>query len=58
MSNSSLGYKEQEIQLHDIHTMFRSREEIKNNERSLPFCTGVKFSSLFDFNENGLKLIG
>ena len=36
--------------------MLRSRDKGQNNKRSLTFCTGVKFSSWFDFNENGLKL--
>ena len=60
MPNSSLGHKRQKIQLHEIYTMLRSRPRDKgqNNKRSLTFCTGVKFSSWFDFNENGLKLIG
>ena len=58
MSNSSLGHKEQKIQLHEIYTMLRSRDKGQNNKRSLTFGTGVKFSSWFDFNENGLKLIG
>ena len=58
MSNSSLGHKEQKIQLYEIYTMLRSRDRGQNNKRSLTFCTGVKFSSRFYFNENGLKLIG
>ena len=58
MSNSSLGHKEQKIQLHKIHTMFCSSDRGQNNLRSLTFCTGVKFSNWFDFNEIGLKLIG
>ena len=58
MSNSSLGHKEQKIQFHEIYTMLRSRDKGQNNERSLTFCIGVKFSSWFDFDENGLKLIG
>ena len=58
MSNSSLGHKELKIQLHEIYTMLRSQDKGQNNKRSLTFCTGVKFSSWFDFNENGLKLIG
>ena len=47
MSNSSLGHKEQKIQLHEIHIglTFRSRDKGQNNKRSLTFCTGVKFSS-------------
>ena len=58
MSNSSLGHKEQKIQLHGIYTTLHSRDEGQNIKRSLTFCTGVKFSSWFNFNENGLKLIG
>ena len=58
MSNSSLGHKEQKIQLHEIYTMLHSRDRGQNNKRSLTFCTGVKFSTWFDVNENGLKLIG
>ena len=54
MSNSSLGHKEQKIQLHEIHTMFRSWDR-QINKRSLTFLQGVKFSSWSDFNENGLK---
>ena len=57
MSNSSLGHKEQKIQLHEIYIMIRSRDKGQSNKRSLTFCTGVKFSSWFDFTENGLKLI-
>ena len=38
--------------------MLRSWDKGQNNKRSLTFCTGVKFSSWFDFNESGLKLIG
>ena len=44
--------------LHEIYTMLRSRDKGQTNKRSLTFCTGVKFSSWFDFIENGLKLIG
>ena len=58
MLNSSLGHKEQKIQLHETYTMLRSRDKGQNNKRSLTFRTGVKFSSWFDFNENGLKLTG
>ena len=57
MSNSSLGLKEQNSQLYKIHTMFHSQDRGQNNERSLTFCTGVKFSSSSDSKENGLKLI-
>ena len=52
------GHKEQKSQLHEIHTAFRSPNRGQNNKRSLTFCTGVKFSSWSNFNENGLKLIG
>ena len=58
MSNSCLGHKEQKIKLHEIYTMLRSRDKGQNNKRSLTLRTGVKFSGWFDFNENGLKLIG
>ena len=57
MSNSSLGLKEQKSQLYKIHATFRPQDRGQNNERSLTFCTGVKYSSLSDSNENGLKLI-
>ena len=52
-----LGLKEQKSQLYKIHTTFRSQDRGQNNKRSLTFCAGVKFSSLSNFNENGLKLI-
>ena len=58
MSIYSLGHKEQKSQLQEIHTTFRSPDKGQNNKRSLTFCTGVKFSSWSNFNENGLKLIG
>ena len=58
MSIYSLGHKEQKSQLHEIHTTFRSPDRGQNNKRSLTFCTGVKFSSWSNFNENGLKLFG
>ena len=58
MSIYSLGHKEQKSQLQEIQTMFRSPDRGQNNKRSLTFCTGVKFSSWSNFNENGLKLIG
>ena len=58
MSIYSLGRKEQKSQLYEIHTTFRSPDRGQNNKRSLTFCTGVKFSSWSDFNENGLKLNG
>ena len=51
MSNSSLGHKEQKIQLHEIYTMLRSRDKGQNNKRSLTFCTGAKFSSSILINE-------
>ena len=58
MSIYSLGHKEQKSQLPEIHTTFRSPDRGQNNKRSLTFCTGVKFSSWSNFNENGLNLIG
>ena len=53
--NSSLGRKEQKSQLHKFHTIFRSRDRSHNNKRSLTVCTGVKFSSWFDFNMHALQ---
>ena len=49
MSNSSLGHKEQKIQLHENYTMLRSQDKGQNNKRSLTFCTGVKVSSWYNF---------
>ena len=59
MSNSSLDHKQENIQLHEIHTMIRSWDSGQNNIRSLTFCTRVKFSSWswFDSNKKELKLI-
>ena len=33
MSNSSLGHREQKIQLHEIYTMLRSRDKGQNNKK-------------------------
>ena len=57
VSNPSASHREKESQLHDIHTMLGCRDKGKNKQRSMTFCTGVKFSKWSDFIENGLKLM-
>ena len=56
MSNSSLGHKELKIQLHEIHTMFRSWDRGQINKMSLTFFTGGQIFKLVRFQQKWAQI--
>ena len=56
MSNSSLGHKEQKIQLYKIHTMFSSWDRGQINKRSLTFSTGGQIFKLVRFQRKWARI--
>ena len=58
MSNSSLGHKEQKFNYMKLIQCFILEIEVKITKGHWPFVQGSNFQVGFDFNENGLKLIG
>ena len=57
-ANQILPWRVRSTKINDMNSIRRFLLEIKvKNKRSVTFCTGVKFSSWSNFNENGLKLI-